>query len=455
MNPQIFREYDIRGLVERDLSPEVVERLGKAYGTYLQQEQIGEEVVIGHDNRLSSPSLHRAMLKGLLSTGCKVHDIGLSTTPLLYFSLFHLQLEGGVMITGSHNPPEFNGFKLCRGKSTLYGEQIQHIRRIMESGRFRRGRGEHRNARVLDAYCDYLAERIKIRRPVRVVIDAGNGTASIVAPRLLKRMGCELIELYCNSDGNFPHHHPDPTVAANLQDLIAKVREEKAELGIAYDGDADRIGVVDESGNIIWGDKLMIIFSRDVLRKHPEAAVIFEVKCSQTLVDDIAAHGGRPIMWKTGHSLIKKKMKEEGALLAGEMSGHIFFADDYFGYDDALYASCRLLEIVSRGEEPVSRLLEGVPATYTTPEIRLECADEDKFRIVAELTEFFRADYRVIDLDGARILFEDGWGLVRASNTQPVLVLRFEAGSPRQLRRNQELVFRKLAQYPSVKINPC
>ncbi len=453
MNPQIFREYDIRGLVERDLTPRVVETIGKAYGTYLHKHGIADQVVVGHDNRLSSETLNAALIKGILSTGRKVYSLGLATTPLLYFSLFHLQLNGGVMITGSHNPAEYNGFKLCSGKSTLHGEQIQEVCQIAQGGDFIEGRGELEEVNVTDAYIDMIKNKIKLKRRVKVVIDAGNGTAGILAPRLLKEIGCELIELYCVSDGSFPNHHPDPTVAENLQDLIAAVAEEKAEFGIAYDGDADRIGVVDEKGNIIWGDKLMIILSRSILAKHPQASVIFEVKCSQTLSDDIKAHGGRPIMWKTGHSLIKKKMKEEHALLAGEMSGHIFIADDYFGYDDAVYASCRLLEIVSQTEAPVSSLLAGVPDTYSTPEIRVECADEEKFKIVRALSDYFRTKYELIDIDGARILFDDGWGLIRASNTQPVLVLRFEASSQEQLDANKKIVWEKLAEYPSVKLS--
>ncbi|MBI5787628.1 MAG: phosphomannomutase/phosphoglucomutase [Candidatus Schekmanbacteria bacterium] len=451
MNPQIFREYDIRGLVGTELTLEVVESIGKAYGTYLQEKNITKVVVVGHDNRLSSDEVSANLIKGILSTGCSVHDVGLVTTPLLYFSLFHLNLDGGVMVTGSHNPPEFNGFKLCQGKTTLHGEQIQEIYQIAQSGCFKQGRGERVQSGVIAAYKELVKSKVKLARPVKVVIDAGNGTASIIAPDLLKEMGCEVIELYCQSDGRFPNHHPDPTVVKNLQDLIAKVKSEKAELGIAYDGDADRIGAVDENGNVIWGDKLMIIFSRNILSKHMNASVIFEVKCSQTLFDDIKQHGGVPIMWKTGHSLIKKKMKETGALLAGEMSGHIFFADDYFGYDDAVYASCRLLEIVAQTKNPVSSLLSGVPNTFVTPEIRVECADADKFQIIKQLSDYFRLSYNIIDIDGVRILFENGWGLIRASNTQPVLVLRFEADSEKHLADYQKIVWDKLTEYSSVK----
>ncbi len=451
MNPNIFREYDIRGIVGSDLTPEVVELLGKGFGTYLQRNTEGRAVTVGYDIRLSSPDFCRAITKGLTSTGCDVIDIGLVGTPLVYFSLFELNPAGGVMITGSHNPAEFNGFKLCVGKTTLHGQQIQEIRQLIENNDFIEGNGSVSKADVATPYTNLLKNKIKLsgKKP-KVVLDCGNGSGGVVAPKLLKELGCDLIELYCEPDGNFPNHHPDPTVPKYLVDLIAAVKREQADVGIAYDGDADRIGAVDEEGNILWGDELMIIYSRDILNKKPGATIIYEVKCSQNLGQDITKHGGRPIMWRTGHSLIKKKMKEEGAALAGEMSGHMFFADDYFGYDDAIYASCRLLQIISNSDQKLSQMLADVPKTYSTPEIRVECADEEKFNIIEELKTYFKESHEVIDVDGARIVFPDGWGLVRASNTQPVLVLRFEAGSESGLAEIKKTVLDKLAEYPAI-----
>jgi phosphomannomutase/phosphoglucomutase len=452
MNPHIFREYDIRGLVDKDLTPEVVELLGKGFGTYLQRNTQGRVVTVGYDIRLSSPEFCRAICKGIASTGCNVINIGLSATPLLYYSLFELNPDGGVMITGSHNPPEFNGFKLCMGKTTLYGEQIQQVRQIIEDQDFIAGVGQISEADVIASYINLLKNKIKLGRKLKVVIDCGNGSAGIVAPQLIKELGCELVELYCEPDGHFPNHHPDPTVPKFIADLIATVKQEQADVGIAYDGDADRIGVVDEQGNILWGDQLMILYSRDILAHRPGATIIYEVKCSQNLGQDVSRHGGKPIMWKTGHSLIKQKMKEEGAALAGEMSGHMFFADDYFGYDDAVYASCRLLQLLSHTDQPLSQMLADVPKTYSTPEIRVECADEDKFHIIEEIMSYFKERYEVIDVDGVRIVFPDGWGLVRASNTQPVLVLRFEAGSETGLSEIKQTVLNKLAEYPAVSL---
>lgn len=453
MNPNIFREYDIRGIVGSDLTLEVVELLGRGFGTYLLRNTEGRAVTVGYDIRLSSPDFCRAITKGLTSTGCDVIDIGLVGTPQVYFSLFELNPAGGVMITGSHNPAEFNGFKLCVGKTTLHGQQIQEIRQLIENNDFIEGNGSVSTADVITPYINLLKNKIKIsgKKP-KVVIDCGNGSGGLVAPKLIKELGCDLIELYCEPDGNFPNHHPDPTVPKYLVDLIATVKREQADVGIAYDGDADRIGVVDEQGNILWGDELMIIYSRDILNKNPGATIIYEVKCSQNLGQDITKHGGRPIMWRTGHSLIKKKMKEEGAALAGEMSGHMFFADDYFGYDDAIYASCRLLQIISNSDQKLSQMLADVPKTYSTPEIRVECADEEKFSIIEELKTYFKKSYEVIEVDGARIVFSDGWGLVRASNTQPVLVLRFEAGSESGLTEIKKIVLNKLAEYPAVSL---
>lgn len=443
INPQIFREYDIRGIAGEDLTPGVVEILGRAYGTYLKK-QGGINVVVGRDCRLSSEAFRDALIKGILSTGCNVVDVGICPTPLLYFAIIDLKQDGGMMVTGSHNPPDYNGFKLCVGSVTLHGEQIQEIRRICEKAQFAEGTGLLSHREIIPVYQNWVQSNIRIERSLRVVIDAGNGTGGVVAAPLLRRLGCEVIELYCEMDGRFPNHHPDPTIEANLQDLIARVRQEGADLGIGYDGDADRIGVVDEKGDILWGDMLMILFSREILARKPGAVIISEVKSSQRLFDDIERHGGRPIMWKTGHSLIKQKMKDEKAELAGEMSGHIFFADRFFGHDDAIYASCRLLEILSRTERTLSQLLDDVPKTCVTPEIRIEFPEDKKFEIVRKAQQYFKSRYKVVDIDGARIIFNDGWGLIRASNTQPVLVLRFEARTKERLEEIRSLVEEKL-----------
>jgi phosphomannomutase/phosphoglucomutase len=426
MNPQIFREYDIRGVVDKDLTDGTVLELGLGIGTYLKQK--GAELVsLGRDGRLSSLRFRDQLLTGLISTGLKVVDVGCCPTPLLYFSIAELQLDGGVMITGSHNPPEFNGFKVCLGKDTIYGEEIQAVREIIDRRAFATGLGSTNSFSIIPIYQDFLISNLEISRPLRIAIDSGNGTGGIVAPEIFRKMSCGVHELYSEVDGNFPHHHPDPTIPDNLKDLIAKVRERGLELGIAYDGDADRIGVVDDLGNILWGDQLMILFARHILKKIPGAVIISEVKSSQVLYDQIKEYGGRAIMWKTGHSLIKEKMKEEKAVLAGEMSGHMFFADRYFGFDDAIYASGRLLEIVAESDKPLHMLLEDVPKMFSTPEIRVDCPDEVKFQVVKRAKEESLGEKEKVTIDGVRWIFEDGWGLLRASNTQPVLVLRFEA----------------------------
>ncbi len=444
MNPEIFREYDIRGIAGQDLSDEVVETLGQAIGTYMIRRG-AERLTLGRDCRLSSEGLRDRLSEGLRMVGIRVVDIGVVPTPLLYFSLHHLQPEGGIMITGSHNPPEYNGFKVAFGKATIYGAEIQRIREIMESRDFAKGAGSLETADVSQAYRAHLLGAFpKLRSDLKVVLDCGNGTGSDVAPSLYRSLGCQVVPLYCEMDGRFPNHHPDPTVVEYLQDLIARVKSEKADLGIAFDGDADRIGVVGDHGQIIWGDHLMILYGRDVLRQNPGATIIADVKCSKNLYDDIAAHGGRALMWRTGHSLIKAKMKEEKAVLAGEMSGHMFFADRYFGYDDAIYAGARLLEILSRERQSVSQMLADVPKMYSTPEIRVECADREKFNIVEKLKRYFTEHYDTATVDGVRVLFEDGWGLIRASNTQPVLVLRFEARSPERLGEIRDVIEGKL-----------
>jgi phosphomannomutase/phosphoglucomutase len=439
VNPEIFREYDIRGIVDKDLTDEEVVLIGKGFGTYLRSEN-RSRVSVGRDCRLSSEHYRDLVIEGLLAAGCDVVDIGVCPTPVFYFSIRQLKREGGIMVTASHNPPEYNGFKLCRGYDTLFGEQIQKLRQIIEHGNFAEGHGSTETADVIAPYKEFLVDNIKLDKPLRVGIDAGNGTAGVVAVPIIRNLGCEVFDLYCDMDGNFPNHEPDPTVLKNMQDLIKLVREKGLDIGIGFDGDGDRIGVIDEKGDIIWGDQLMIMYTRDILSRKPGATFISEVKCSQTLYDDIERHGGRAIMWKTGHSLIKQQMKEVKAELAGEMSGHMFFADRYFGYDDAVYASCRLLEILAATGKTITQLLSDVPKTYTTPEIRVPCPDDRKFQVVQDVTEYFRQRYDIIDIDGVRILLEDGWGLVRASNTQPVLVLRFEALSQTRLSEIQSMV---------------
>jgi phosphomannomutase/phosphoglucomutase len=432
INPKIFREYDIRGIVDQDLDDAAVEILGRAMGTYfLGRGQ--NDVAVGRDVRLSSPGFAQALIRGLTSTGCDVADLGVVPTPLLYYAVFHLKAQAGVMVTGSHNPPEHNGFKMMSGLETLYGKTIQALYEIVRKGVFPQGQGRVRPLEVVPGYQDYVAANVRFARPVKVVIDAGNGAGGFVAVPLLRRMGAEVVELFCEPDGRFPNHHPDPTLPEAMEMLVAKVRETGAELGIAYDGDADRIGVVDDAGRILWGDQLLIIFARDILPSRPGAAVISEVKASKVLYDEIERLGGKPIMWRTGHSLIKKKIKEENAPLAGEMSGHIFFNDRWFGFDDAIYASARLVEILARSKEPLSAMMAGLPKTYATPEIRIYASDEIKFKIVDEVRRLLAARYPVIDIDGVRAIFPTGWGLVRASNTQAVIVLRFEADTEADL----------------------
>ena len=446
MNPAIFREYDIRGLADRDFDAEFARQLGQTFGT-LAKEAGKKRVSVGRDCRLTSDKYAEAAVVGIRSTGLHVVDIGVVPTPLLYFSLFRWQLDGGIQITGSHNPADYNGFKVCLGTDSLHGEQIQDLRRRLEAAKFSTGAGTVEQRPIGGEYQVYVAENIgTLPRRVRVVVDAGNGTAGPVAPPLFRQLGAEVSELFCTMDGRFPNHHPDPTVAENMQALIDAVHEQKAELGIAFDGDADRIGVVDRHGRIIWGDELLVLYARDVLARNPGATIVSEVKCSQRLFDDVTRHGGRAIMWKAGHSLIKAKMRETGAQLAGEMSGHIFFKERYFGYDDAIYAGARLLEVLARSGKTVDQLLADLPPSHTTPEIRVDCPDEVKFKVTARVRDRFRSEGRdIIDVDGVRVRFAKGWGLLRASNTQPVLVLRFEAQTPEQLKEYQRTVEEALA----------
>lgn len=435
LKPEIFREYDIRGIVDRDLTPETVELLGRGIGTYFRRHK-RREVALGRDCRLSSPAFAKALSKGLLSTGCTILDVGTLPTPLLYFTIYHKKIEAGVMITGSHNPPEYNGFKVMLGEETLFGKSIQDIAAIIEKGEFPKVSTPGAPIQPYDIrpeYFDYLTQTIRLEKPLKVVIDAGNGTAGVVASPIFKKLGCSVTELYCEMDGHFPNHHPDPTLPEALEDLIHKVKETGADVGISYDGDGDRIGVIDDKGQILWGDRLLILFARDILPSHPGATIISEVKASKLLYEEIEKLGGRPIMWKAGHSLIKKKIKEEKALLAGEMSGHIFFADRFFGFDDAIYSSARLLEILSRSGKKLSRMLADLPQTYVTPEIRVYASDEVKFKIVDAVRKDLSKKYPTIDIDGVRAITPHGWALVRASNTQEALVLRFEADTPEDL----------------------
>ncbi len=432
MNPNVFREYDVRGVVDQDLNEEFVFNLGRAIGTYADQHKV-KTMSIGRDCRLSSDAYHNFLIQGLNSCGIDTIDVGLCATPMLYFSIRHLKTDGGVMVTGSHNPPEFNGFKICIGHDTIYGDNIQDLRKIIESNRFAAGRGGSRNQDISKDYEDYLFENVFINKKVKVIVDAGNGVGGRFFLPLLQRLNYDVTDIYCEPDGRFPHHFPDPTVEDNLEELIRVVREQKADLGIAFDGDADRLGVISDKGEIIWGDKLLLLFSRYILQDKPNSTIIGEVKCSQVLYDDIKKHSGRPIMWKAGHSLIKAKMKEEKAALGGEMSGHIFFADRYFGYDDAIYAALRLLEILSQTGKQISSLLSDVPQTFATPEIRIDCPDDKKAEVVNKIKNHYRNTPGVIDIDGVRIPFKEGWALVRSSNTQPIIVLRFEASSSEAL----------------------
>ena len=439
MKKEIFREYDIRGILERDFGLQDVERIGHGFGTYVHQRS-GRRIVVGRDCRLSSPGIRDALVRGLIRAGARVIDVGVCPTPVLYFALHHLNPDGGIMITASHNPPEYNGFKVCLGKETIFGEEIQHFRRLLEEGDFIRARGSSEEYDMITPYQDYVVDNVALERSVKVAVDAGNGTGGTVAGPILERLGCEPVKLFFDMDGKFPNHEPDPTVPENMKTLAQTVVREGLELGIGFDGDADRIGVVDEKGRIIYGDMLLVIFAREILRDNPGATVIGEVKCSNIMYDAIRAEGGNPVMWRTGHSLIKKKLREERAALAGEMSGHMFFADRYFGFDDAIYSACRLLEIVARGRGPLSQYIEDLPKTCSTPEIRVHCPEEKKFRLVEMVREELRRKYDIIDVDGVRLVFSDGWGLLRASNTGPILVLRFEARSEERLQEIRSLL---------------
>ena len=438
MNPRVFREYDIRGVADQDFPDSFVSELGDAIAEHLR-EAGARAITLGRDCRLSSPRIHAVMQARLVRAGLAVSDIGVVHTPGLYFSVFHRKADGGVMITASHNPEQDNGFKIMRGPSTIFGPEIQVLRERIERHHASGAPaplpgGTATEVDILTPYITEVADGMRLgRRRFKVVVDGGNGTGGLTCVSVLRRMGIEVEPLYCEPDGRFPNHHPDPTVPANLVDLIDRVKKSGAELGIALDGDADRLGVVDPAGRIVWGDQLVMLFARDILRERPGATFVSEVKCSQALFDEIARLGGRAIMWKVGHSLIKTKMREEKAVLAGEMSVHMFFADRYFGFDDAVYASARMVELLTRSEQPLSALVDGLPVMHNTPEIRMPCSDDIKFEVVRRALAYYRRDHHVVDVDGARVSFPGGWGLVRASNTGPVLVLRCEADSPARL----------------------
>ncbi len=448
VNPTIFRQYDIRGVVDIDLTPEILYLIGKGYGTYIKRKG-AKNCAIAGDARLSTPEFKKEFTRGMLETGLDVIDVGIIATPVLYFSIWKLKTDGGVVITASHNPAEYNGIKLNLGLASVFGEQIQEILHLIQNNDFEQGSGSRSEDDTLSkSYMDYIVAHLNISRPVKVVVDGGNGTGGPYLPEILRRCGCEVTELYCNMDGTFPNHHPDPTVEKNMKDLEKTVRQEKAEIGLGLDGDADRIGVIDEMGKMLYGDQILNIIVRDFLADNKGEKIIADVKCSKNLFDDIRKQGGIPIMYKTGHANIKMKMQQEGIKVSGEMSGHIFLKDRYLGYDDAIYVGARLVEIVTKSQKPVSQMLSDQPVMFNTPELHIESTDEDKFNIVTKVRDSFIAEgYEVNTIDGMRITFKDGWALCRASNTTPVLVLRFEAETQQRLAEIRKLVEDRIKQY--------
>lgn len=455
VNPSIFREYDIRGIADKDLTDVVVNQLGKAFGSFMIREGRAK-IVVGRDVRLSSSRLSTALIAGLTNSGVDVIDIGVVPTPANYFAILHYAAEGGIMITGSHNPIEYNGFKMSRadnGICSVFGKDIQILKDMIVAEDFEEGNGKVEKCDVVSQYMDDLEKRITIGRRLRIVIDAGNGTGGEIAPALFEKLGCEVIRLYCEPDGTFPNHLPDPTVPKYVKDLQQCVLDNNADVGIGLDGDSDRVGVIDNKGRMMFADNLVAVFAKDVLTRHPGAQILFDVKCSQALPEIIEKHGGKPLMWKTGHSILKAKMKELNSPLAGEMSGHIFIKDGFHGYDDGIFAAGRILQILAAGDQQLAEIHDSLPAYKATPEIRVDCADENKFKIIAALADDFRASNDVIEIDGVRVLFEAGWGLVRASNTQPVIVLRFEARTEEALRKIVAIFKEKLNDHPEVTYN--
>ena len=451
VNKYIFREYDIRGKVIDDFPPEIVVQLGMGFGTFVKRNGFNE-IALSGDIRLTTPELMDQFKKGVLSTGVDVINLGILPTPANYYSMFKLEVGGAVQITGSHNPPEFNGFKMSLDRKAVYGENIQVLRKYIDNRDFDIGEGNEIKHDIKSDYKSMIIEKINIERPMKVVMDCGNAAGAINAPDIFKNLNVELTELFCEPDGTFPNHHPDPTVKENLKDLVNIMKLGNHDIGIAFDGDADRVGVVDETGDIIWADQLMALFLPEVIQNGE--TILFDVKCSQALEDMIIKLGGKPLMWKTGHSLIKQKMNELGCKLGGEMSGHIFFADDYYGYDDAIYVSARIVQTLSRTDKKLSELKEDLPKYYSTPEMRMTCeSDEEKFRIANEAINYFRNNYDCITVDGVRIKFGDGWGLVRSSNTQPVIVCRFEANSLERMEEIKNLVLNKLQTIGNIKLD--
>ena len=450
MNPYIFREYDIRGVVEKDFTDDVVLSLGQGFGTWLKNRN-ATKISVSGDVRLTTPHLIEKFTEGVLSTGIDVIDLGILPTPVNYYSMYKLAIDGAVQITGSHNPADMNGFKLSFKKGSVYGEEIQNIRKIIESGDFASGNGKQENQEILEQYKKEIISKIKVKKPMKIVMDCGNGAACLAAPEIFKKLGIEVTELYCDADGRFPNHHPDPTVEEYIQDMIIEVKKGSYDCGIAFDGDADRIGLIDNQGRIVWADYIMILFLDEIIKNGE--TVVFDVKCSQALEEAIIKKGGKPYMYKTGHSLIKKKMQELDLPFAGEMSGHICFADDYYGYDDAIYDALRLIQMLSGKSESLSSIMDSLPKYHSTPEMRLMCPnDKIKFNIARKSTKYFKKNFDCIDVDGVRIKFGDGWGLVRASNTQPVIVTRFEAKSPERLEEIKSLVLNKLKEFGEISI---
>lgn len=452
MNDHIFREYDIRGIADQDLTDDVVQSIGQAYGTMMVRKN-HKVVSVGRDVRLTSERIQNTLIQGILSTGIDVIELGMVTTPITYFSIVHFKIDGSVMVTGSHNPIEYNGLKLNEGLASIHGSQIRDLRDLIKRKDFETGQGQCTQREIIPEYKKMLKQRIQLKRPFHIVIDAGNGTAGPVAPGVFEDMGCQVVKMYCEPDGQFPNHLPDPTVMKYIQELRDRVIKEKADFGLGYDGDSDRVGVVDEKGRVVFADQILALLSRDVLARNPGAGILFDVKCSQLLPEEIERLGGRPFMWKTGHSLIKAKMKEEGMPLGGEMSGHIFFKDGFFGFDDGIYVSLRLTQFLSTQEKSLGELVDQLPQYVSTPEIRIGCPDEDKFRVVEAVKKDFQENYHVIDVDGARVEFVDGWGLIRVSNTQPILVLRFEAKTETRLNEIRDLFKQKLMAFPTVRVN--
>lgn len=452
LNPFIFRKYDIRGNVAEDFTEDVVINLGKAFGTSVLRNG-GKTVAISGDVRITTPDLKNHFSNGLMSTGCDVVDIGIVSTPVNYYASHKLKIDAAVQITGSHNPPEFNGFKLTLKKKAFYGEQIDTLKDLIEAQNYEIGQGDFSEYDLVPEYKKMLSEKIQFARPLRVVMDCGNAVGGLFFEDVFEQLGCDVTPLFCEVDGTFPNHHPDPTVEKNLKDLIETVQQGDYDLGIAFDGDADRVGVVDENGDIIWADYLMAILSEEILEKYPGASIIFDVKCSKILPDVIRKYGGKPIIWKTGHSLIKDKMRETAAPFAGEMSGHIFYADDFFGFDDALYVALRLMRMLSQTDRRLSEIASEFPKFHSTPEIRLECpTDAEKFEITQSCIEYFTENYPCSTVDGVRIDFPEGWGLIRASNTQPVIVCRFEANSENALSEIKKTVLEKISSFGNVQI---